>query len=165
MRKQTLNGLGMAALLLIAGCAEGGGLGGGANRTFYADLQGGAKDCTTTPTRVSLSNGSSTDVAMSVTNDGGWCGISVSRFSGPYSAGLMVQRPSNGKVYVHTVGSATRVDYTPDPGFRGTDAFAVKLIPGDATMKVAVTVKPAGGAAAPASSSSSTTAAKPAAKK
>ena len=104
---------------------------------------------------------------MSVTNDGGWCGISVSRFAGPYSAGLMVQRPSNGKVYVHTVGSATRVDYTPDPGFRGNDTFAVKLIPGDATMRVAVTVKPGSSAAAASSStsSSSSTPSKPAAKK
>jgi hypothetical protein len=167
MRKQTLNGLGLAAFLVLAGCAEGGGMGGG-NRTYYADLQGGAKDCTTTPARVSLSNGGATDVAMSVANDGGWCGISVSRFAGAYSAGLMVQRPARGKVYVHTVGSATRVDYTPDPGFSGSDTFAVKLIPGDATMRVAVTVKPGSSAAAASSStssSSSSTASKPAAKK
>jgi hypothetical protein len=33
----------------------------------------------------------------------------------------------------------TRIDYTPNKGFVGTDAFAVKLIPGDATVRVAVT--------------------------
>jgi len=162
MLKQTLNGLGLAALVALAGCAEGG-AGPGGSRVFYADTQGGAKSCATTPARVSLSNGGSTDVAMNVGNDGGWCGVSVSRFVGPYSAGLMVQRPNHGKVYVHTVGNATRVDYTPDPGFGGTDSFAVKLIPGDATMRVAVTVT--GGTRPAASSTSAPSTSKPAPKK
>jgi hypothetical protein len=38
------------------------------------------------------------------------------------------------------VGDETRIDYTPDRRFAGSDAFTVKLIPGDATIKVAVTV-------------------------
>jgi len=148
-----LRGAGLAALVALTGCAAEGGLGGG-HRTYYADLQGGAKLCTVPP-KVSLSNGSTTDVAMTVGNDGGWCGISVSRGSGPYDAGLLMERPRNGRVHVHKVGNVTRVDYTPDPGFGGTDSFVVKLIPGDASMKVAVTVTggSASSAAAPAAAS------------
>ena len=41
---------------------------------------------------------------------------------------------------IHEVGDNTRIDYTPDRGFSGTDSFAVKLIPGDAKVIVAVTV-------------------------
>jgi hypothetical protein len=143
-----LRGAGLAALVALTGCAAEGGLGGG-HRTYYADLQGGARVCTVPP-RVSLSNGSTTEVAMTVGNDGGWCGISVSRFGGPYDNGLLMQRPQHGRVHVRKVGSATRVDYYPDAGFRGTDSFVVKLNPGEASMKVNVTVQPGSAAAAAA---------------
>jgi len=143
-----LRGFGLVVgLATLAGCAQEGG-GAGGNRVYYADLQGGAKECAV-PQRVSLSNGGVTEAAMTVGNDGGWCGITVSRLiAGAYDAGLLTQRPQRGRVHVHKVGNATRIDYTPDAGFGGTDGFAVKLIPGDATLRVAVTVT--GGAPPPA---------------
>jgi hypothetical protein len=41
---------------------------------------------------------------------------------------------------IHQVGDDTRIDYTPDRGFTGTDSFAVKLIPGNAVIRITVTV-------------------------
>jgi hypothetical protein len=58
----------------------------------------------------------------------------------PFDAGLLISRPSHGSVLIHEVGDDTRIDYTPDRRFAGTDAFEVKLIPGEETIKVAVTV-------------------------
>jgi hypothetical protein len=40
------------------------------------------------------------------------------------------------------VGDNTRIDYTPDAQYRGADSFAVRLIPGDATISGSVTVAP-----------------------
>ena len=53
---------------------------------------------------------------MQVGNDGGWCGITVAQDGKPYDAGLLTQAPEHGKVYIHPVGDATRIDYTPDLG-------------------------------------------------
>ena len=58
----------------------------------------------------------------------------------PFDTGLLTGRPDNGKVLVRRVGDTTRIDYTPNARFTGTDSFAVKLIPGDSVVKVAVTV-------------------------
>ena len=50
-------------------------------------------------------------------------------------------KPSNGRLHVRKVGATTRVDYIPDRGFVGTDTFAVKLLPDQAELKVAATVR------------------------
>jgi len=109
-------------------------------RIYAADLQGKAKTCTA-PEQVSLAADRPTEASITVDNDGGWCGIHVAQ-SGPkpYDAGLMASRPAHGRVLVRTVGDRTRVDYFPDPAFGGTDSFAVRFLPGGATMQVAVNV-------------------------
>ncbi len=109
-------------------------------RIFAADVAGGAKTCVAP--KVSPVAGRETPVEVKVGNDGGWCGITVSNGGSPFSAGLVVADPAHGKVYIHTVGDDTRIDYTPDRGFRGTDAFTVRLIPGDATVRAGVEVAP-----------------------
>ncbi len=43
---------------------------------------------------------------------------------------------------IHTVGNDTRIDYTPSPRYAGADAFSVRLLPGDATIRVNATVTP-----------------------
>ena len=58
----------------------------------------------------------------------------------PFEAGLLTVRPRHGTVLIHEVGDDTRIDYTPDRGFAGSDTFAVKLIPGNAAIQIAVTV-------------------------
>lgn len=109
-------------------------------RVFAADLAGGARSCTA-PKNLKLENGRETPATVTVGNDGGWCAITVS-LPGPrpYSAGLLVGRPAHGKVYVHTVGDETRIDYTPDRGYAGPDSFAVSLIPGGPVIRATVAV-------------------------
>ena len=73
----------------------------------------------------------------------------------PYTSALLTARPTHGTVYIHPVGDDTRIDYTPDRGFAGSDSFVVRLIPGDPSLRVAVTVTGQGitRAAAPAPAS------------
>ena len=101
---------------------------------------GAAKACTVPP--VTPAAGQLVDVAMKVGNDGGWCAIAVSNGGRPFNAGLLTTPPAHGKVLIHTVGNDTRIDYTPAPRFAGADAFSLRLIPGDATIRAAVTVTP-----------------------
>lgn len=128
-----------AVCALAAGCAPPAATGSHA-RLFAADLSGRAKNCTV-PT-VTPTDGQATPVAMQVGNDGGWCGISLRHGSSPYATGLLTQRPTHGSVVIHPVGDDTRIDYTPARGYNGADAFTVKLIPGDPTLNVSVTVAP-----------------------
>ena len=109
-----------------------------AARLYAIDQTGGAKSCIAASTQ--LIDGKPANIPMSVGNDGGWCGVTLVRADGPYSAGLLTARPAHGRVYIHTVGSVTRIDYTPAAGYSGTDSFTVKMVPGDATASISVTV-------------------------
>lgn len=110
-------------------------------RVYAADVTGGAKLCDVP--RITPVGDKTTEAAITVGNDGGWCGLPVSQ-SGPkpYDAGLLTARPTHGTVLIHSVGDTTRIDYTPDRGFTGQDEFSVKLLPTDATLHMAVSVTP-----------------------
>jgi hypothetical protein len=129
-----------ATALLLQACAEKPPAG-PTVRIFAADLAGGAKNCVVP--KVAPAAGQETEVAVKLGNDGGWCGITVSTGAKPYAAGLLATAPSHGKVVIHTVGNDTRIDYTPERGFAGSDAFSVKLIPSDAIVRASVSVGPA----------------------
>lgn len=139
-----------AAVLVIAagalqGCMKEASVQAGAGSPVYAtDLAGKAATCTV-PT-VTPVDGKTVTVAMT-TGGGGWCGIPLMLNGKPYGAGLLSQAPKAGKVYVHAVGDATRVDYTPTGAAAGPDAFAVRLIPGNAVLRVAVNSPAQAGAA------------------
>ena len=105
-------------------------------RLFATDLAGKAPLCTVPP--VSLADGKDAAVTLA-TGGGGWCAVSVNRDGRPFSAALVKQKPRFGSVYVHTVGDDTRIDYKPAGPSVVADSFAVKLIPGDQTLKVTVT--------------------------
>jgi hypothetical protein len=105
---------------------------------FQADLVGSAKSCTVP--QVTPAAGAETPVTINVGNDGGWCAITVNNGGKPFDAGLVLTEPAHGKVYIHTVGDDTRIDYTPDSRFTGSDAFAVRLIPGAAVLRASVSV-------------------------
>ncbi|MDR3537093.1 MAG: Ig-like domain-containing protein [Acetobacteraceae bacterium] len=108
-------------------------------RIFAADFAGAAKSCVVP--KPTLKDGDVTDVAMKVGNDGGWCAITVAQKNDrPYDAGLLTTRPNHGKVFIHEVGDATRIDYTPDHAFVGTDTFTVRLLPGNPGLRASVTV-------------------------
>ena len=129
----------LALTALLQGCAQPPPA--SSTRLFQADITGGAKKCQAP--KLAPAAGQTADAPVSVGNDGGWCGIVVSNGGRPFGAGLLVTQPSHGKVLIHTVGDDTRIDYTPDPRFSGGDAFTVRLIPGDATIRANVTVGPA----------------------
>ena len=106
-------------------------------RLFHSDFQGIAKTCATP--KADMIPGKAVDVSMRVSSDAGWCGLTVNNGSRPFDTELLTARPAHGKIYAHIVGNDTRIDYTPDAGFVGTDTFTVKLLPGNAVVNVAVT--------------------------
>lgn len=127
--------------MALQGCAGAPGSAGAAGeRLFAADMTGQAKTCEAAKTAPSA--GKVVETTMKVSSDGGWCGLSVRNGGQPYEAGLLKARPAHGKLLVHRVGGDTRMDYTPNFGFSGADSFTVDLLPGEAGVKVAVTVAP-----------------------
>jgi hypothetical protein len=126
--------------LLLAGCSQqNAGPAGSTLRVYAADLAGAAKVCDVP--KVSPVPAGTAEATMKLANDGGWCAIRVHRDGPkPFEAGLLTTRPSHGDVLIHEVGDETRIDYTPDRAFTGSDNFVVKLIPGNATVRVSVTV-------------------------
>jgi hypothetical protein len=126
--------------LLLAGCAApNGGLAGSKLRVYAADVTGSAKVCEMP--KVSPVADQTIEAAIKLGNDGGWCGIVVHQDGPkPFGAGLLTVRPAHGAVTIHEVGDETRIDYTPDRKFAGSDSFAVRLVPGNATVQVAVSV-------------------------
>ena len=108
-------------------------------RLYATDQMGGAKSCSV-PKVAAPEAGKEVAVPMTVGNDGGWCAISVDDNGHPFTAGLLSARPTHGRVYVHSVGDATRIDYTPETGYVGPDAFSVHLLPGDGVVSGTVTV-------------------------
>lgn len=127
---------------LLAACAKPQVAAPQSRRPIYAaDLAGAAKTCTV-ENDPKLVDAQQTVVPMTLANDGGWCGLRVSRPGPePFDAGLLVGRPEHGRVHVHAVGDWTRIDYTPDPGYTGGDTFTVRLLPGSTTVRVNVTVE------------------------
>jgi hypothetical protein len=133
-------GLAMAAVaVLLLACAEKP-PSGPQGRVFAADMTGAAKVCTVPP--VAPVAEKTTDVAMKLGNDGGWCAITVNNNGRPFDAGLLAAQAAHGKVLIHTVGNDTRIDYTPTPRYAGADTFTVRLLPGDAMIRATVTVTP-----------------------
>jgi hypothetical protein len=125
----------LAAIALLAqGCAPSAPAW---NGIFAVDTTGGAKTCSAPSAAPPAGQSVLAQVRMS--NDG-WCGINASQSNGPYASYLMITRPGHGRVFAHRVGDHTRIDYTPDRGYAGTDSFAVRMIPGDAVIEGAVTV-------------------------
>ena len=139
--KATVAGAFFLTGLLLGGCSamQGGGAGGSKLRTYAADLAGSAKVCTVP--KIDPAGGATIEASVKMSNEGGWCGLPVHQDGPkPFGAGLLTTRATHGNVTVHSVGDDTRLDYTPDRGFTGSDSFVVKLIPGNAIVSVAVLV-------------------------
>ena len=126
----------VATALLLQACAQPPPSAG--PRLFAADFAGAAKICSVP--KVTPVMGQETQVPIKMVNDGGWCAVTVNDDGKPFGAGLMVTAPAHGKAFIHTVGNDTRIDYTPDAHFAGTDTFVTRLIPGDATLRTTVTI-------------------------
>jgi len=134
----------LAGMLALQACAPKPPVAGHAALPIYAiDQAGPARTCAVSPFTPAAGPvaGKEATTTMTMANDGGWCAISVHQDGpAPYAAGLLTTRPEHGKVFIHSVGDETRIDYTPEQRFGGNDGFAVQLLPGDAVIRVAVTV-------------------------
>ncbi len=136
----TKHHLALAAVLLLAGCAN---KQGASTQGLDQRNEGIAKTCT--PSVPELNASASASATITMTNDG-WCAVRTSERDGkPYQLGPLKSRPEHGRVLIQPVNAETRIEYTPDPRFVGTDRFNVALrsrTPGtpDATVQVAVTV-------------------------
>jgi hypothetical protein len=129
----------MTILAVLAGCAKPPPPVVSTTRVYAVDQQGAAKTCKVSD--VAAAPGKQVPVEMAVGNDGGWCALSLSAPDhSPYGAGLLTDRAAHGTVYIHTVGDDTRIDYTPDHGYAGTDKFTVTLLPGEVALAFSVTV-------------------------
>ena len=136
LHRQSLCLASLLAVLVVQGCA--------ANKPAVQASgpnvldEGRAKACTASP----VASGAA---SIEMSGDG-WCGVTLSEADGrPFSYGLVRSRPANGRVYVQPYGTQTRIEYTPSPGFAGTDTFTVALrsrTPGatDPVVQVAVNV-------------------------
>ncbi len=125
--------------LFLAGCQQQAARPVSTTRLFATDQMGAAKSCTVSGLGAPAP-GKEVEATMAVGNDGGWCGITVDNGGRPFAAGLLSVRPAHGRVFIHSVGDTTRIDYTPNPGFAGPDGFTVRLLPGEGTLRATVTV-------------------------
>ena len=138
----------LLAVIFLAGCNQNKAASAGAGAKLYAfDFAGAAQKCTA-PADLQLTPGHETTVAMTVSNEGGWCAFKTDQADAkqgdakPFDAALVTVRPVHGKVYVHTVGNDTRVDYTPDARYAGPDGFTLEMLPGNLSVHTNVTVAP-----------------------
>ncbi len=125
-----------AALGLSACAQQAAGPAGSRNPVYSTDLAGKAPNCTAPD--VALTQGKEATATIT-TGGGGWCGIAVTMGGNALTAGLLTQAPRSGRVYIHTVGDVTRVDYTPVAATAAAETFVVQFIPGDETLRVTVT--------------------------
>lgn len=134
----------LAAAITLSGCAV------KTPPPPAVDLQneGMAKICT--PSAVDLTAPAPATIAM--TNDG-WCAVVTAEKDGqPFKFGLVKTRPSHGRVYIQPVNGKTRVEYTPNSGYAGSDSFTVALVSRaastpDTPLRVDVAVTPGEGPA------------------
>ena len=114
------------------------------------DLYGRSRAAVCRVTPISLKDGGESVTTMTMVNDGGYCAIALSDSAGkPFEVGLVTAAPQRGKPLVHTVGAMTDIDYTPNPGFIGSDSFVVRLRTAavDSLLHVTVIVTAPGNAA------------------
>lgn len=106
-----------------------------------------ASTCTASPTDATAAPGAPATISMS---GDGWCAVRVTERDGqPYLYGKVPPsgRAQNGSINIQKIGGQTRVEYTPRPGFAGTDQFEVVLVsrtPGapETPLRVVATVAP-----------------------
>src|SRR4051812_50076513 len=73
--------------------------------------------------------GGAVNATIEMSNDG-WCAVRVKEADGqPFLLGLVRQRPERGTMLVQKLGGETRLEYTPSPGFAGSDRFTAALRP------------------------------------
>ncbi len=113
--------------------------------------EGIAKTCSYSP--VQPKPGAAVDATITMTNDG-WCAFRASEKQGSaYLLGLVKERPSHGELQIRKWAGESRVEYTANAGYVGTDKFGVALRPtdggADAMVMLTATITRGEGAAPP----------------
>jgi hypothetical protein len=113
-----------------------------------------AASCIVAPFHVA--DGGTANIAMTISNDGGYCAAALTASSGkPFDAPLVPQKPAHGDDSVVEYNGKTSIEYTASQGYVGHDGFTVKLIlkgqPGYTTLNVSVDVQPVSPAGAKSS--------------
>ena len=106
--------------------------------------------CTVAPFHVT--DGGTTAIGMTISNDGGFCAAAFTAGNGqPFDAPLVPLRPLHGSETVVRYNGKTSIEYAATAGYVGHDSFDVHLIlrgqSGYTTVTVGVDVQPVGGAA------------------
>jgi hypothetical protein len=83
--------------------------------------------------------------ARMTTGDGGWCGWAVRLVDQQgawheWTRATVARAPAHGETRVRLDGPVVHIEYRPAPGYRGPDAFAVRLGPGFALRQAQVDV-------------------------
>jgi hypothetical protein len=120
--------------LLVMGCASRGTWDG----VYTVDRAGRARVCVAQSAEPP--DGQTVAARVQVSDEGGWCGVTATRNGRAFDSYLLVIRPRHGRVLAHRVGAITRIDYTPDPGYVGSDRLAVRMLPGNGVVEEVITV-------------------------
>ena len=133
----------LIAMATIAVALQGCGPQNPSAQVYGEDVDGIAKTCE--PSTVDFAKTPTANATISMTNDG-WCAVRAVEADGtPFKLALVRTRPDHGRVLIQPVSGKTRVEYTPNPGYVGSDQFTVALVSKkaaepDAMLQVAVAV-------------------------
>ena len=146
----------IAAAIAVTGCAQQPTL---VTAAAEEQNEGIAKTCTPSP--VDFGAGSTATANIVMTNDG-WCALRTKDKNGqPFKFGLVKMKPQHGYILIQKVGNETRIEYTVENRYVGSDKFSVALASNqpntpDSSMGVTVSVARGEGVAPPAAEAAPT---------
>ncbi len=86
--------------------------------------------------------GAGAPMAMTISNDGGWCAHRLTHNGYAFTGGNVVQQPQHGQARIRHLVNRSVIEYRSTPGYVGSDSFSVTMLPGNSTFLVDVEVKP-----------------------
>lgn len=86
--------------------------------------------------------GAGAAMAMTISNDGGWCARRLTHNGYAFTGGNVVQQPQHGQARIRHLVNRSVIEYRSTPGYVGSDNFSVTMIPGNSTYLVDVEVSP-----------------------
>ena len=104
-------------------------------------VSGRAKSCESTRAG-RYSSDAGTLVALTMSNEGGWCGKFYSQEGVPFTGGNIIDAPTHGEARVRHLRTRSVIEYRPVPGYVGSDRFTATLTPGNGTYIEEVVVRP-----------------------
>lgn len=81
-------------------------------------------------------------VALTMSNEGGWCAKSYNRVGSPFNDGSIIQQPEHGEARIRHAATRSIIEYRPVPGYVGSDRFTATLSPNPSIYIGEVTIRP-----------------------